>query len=94
MATNPDELDDRLQVRMNSELKENVENQIKSAGLDHATLVRMLYKRIEAEGAIPFRVRLLNEETREAFETDDIEVTELDSEEDVEEHLENFVDDI
>lgn len=94
MATNPDELDDRLQVRMNSELKESVGNQIKSVGLDHATLVRMLYKRIEAEGDIPFRVRLLNEETRQAFETEDVEVTEVDPDEDVDEQLDQMFDEL
>lgn len=94
MTPSTEELDDELHVRMNSDLKESVDDLIRSVGLNHATVVRMLYKRIVADQGIPFDLRIPNETTREALETEDVDETTLESEDEVDEHLEDFVDDL
>lgn len=55
-----------LNIRTNKELKESVGKILDDLGLDHSTVVNMLYHQIEMLQAIPFPVRIPNLATRHA----------------------------
>ena len=59
---------DRLQVRMDTELKKEVGSILDRMGLDHSTVVTMLYKSIQSERQLPFMPKVPNESTQEAIE--------------------------
>lgn len=59
---------DRLQVRMDSELKEEVGSILDQMGLDHSTAVTMLYKSIQSQKEFPFVPKVPNEATQQAIE--------------------------
>jgi len=55
-----------LNIRTNKELKETVGKILDELGLDHSTVVNMLYHQIELLQAIPFPIRIPNLGTRPA----------------------------
>lgn len=46
-----------IQVRIDEDLKKQVEHILKSLGLDVPTAVRVFFKQITIEGGIPFRIK-------------------------------------
>jgi len=57
--------DVNLNIRTNKELKESVGRILDDLGLDHSTVVNMLYHQIEMLQAIPFPVRIPDLGTRQ-----------------------------
>ena len=56
----------RVQVQIDKELADNTEAVLSQLGLNPTTAINMFYKRIVANGALPFNVSL-SEEEREAY---------------------------
>jgi DNA-damage-inducible protein J len=52
----------RVQVQVRSELYDNVEKILQSIGLTQAAAINMFYKKIEAEGGIPFEMKISKRE--------------------------------
>ena len=57
-----------LNIRTNKELKDSVGDILHDLGLNHSTVVNMLYKQILLLKEIPFAIKLPNEETKKAIE--------------------------
>ena len=60
--------DVNLNIRTNKELKESVGKILDELGLDHSTVVNMLYHQIEMLQAIPFPVRIPDLGTRQSVD--------------------------
>lgn len=89
--------DARLQVRMDAGLKDEVESFLHRVGLDHSTLVTMLYHYIRQHQRLPFKPRIPNEKTRQAMrelEEGEAETYEVQDDETPEEAIERMMGDI
>ena len=56
-----------LNIRTNKNLKESVGEILRSMGLDHSTVVNMLYRQILLRKEIPFTIKVPNKITQEAI---------------------------
>ncbi|MGX7162925.1 type II toxin-antitoxin system RelB/DinJ family antitoxin [Enterococcus massiliensis] len=52
----------KIQVNIDRNLANNVEAVLDSLGLNQTTLITALYKRVEAQGEVPFSLALTKEE--------------------------------
>lgn len=52
----------RLQVNIDKELSDNVDGVLDTLGLNPTTLVTALYKRVAAEGRVPFELAMTADE--------------------------------
>jgi DNA-damage-inducible protein J len=57
-----------IQVRVDEQLKSDVEKILDELGLDISTAVRMFFAKIRRVQGLPFEARLYNEETIQAIE--------------------------
>lgn len=56
-----------LNIRTNKNLKESVGEILRSMGLDHSTVVNMLYRQILLRKEIPFSIKVPNKLTQKAI---------------------------
>ena len=56
-----------LNIRTNKDLKEEVGKILKELGLDHSTVINMLYRQIAMRRAIPFQINIPNTATENAI---------------------------
>jgi DNA-damage-inducible protein J len=56
-----------LNIRTDKALKDSVEHILHRLGLNHSTVVNMLYRQISLRQEIPFAVKIPNKETRKAI---------------------------
>ncbi len=59
---------DRIQTRIDHELKQSVEAIFSQLGLSSGEAIRLFYSQVELKGGLPFPVQLPNAETIEAIE--------------------------
>jgi len=57
-----------LNIRTNKALKDEVGKILQSLGLNHSTVINMLYKQIAILKGLPFPVKIPNERTQKAIE--------------------------
>lgn len=60
--------EERLQVRIDADLKSEVSSILEAMGIDHSTAVTMFYKNIQMNRRLPFTPEIPTEETKEAIE--------------------------
>lgn len=60
--------DDRIQARIEPELKRAAEAVFRQIGITSADAIRMFYSQVKMRGGIPFDVAIPNQETLEAME--------------------------
>ena len=58
----------KIQARIDSELKLEVEQVLSKLGMTTAELIRMTFKQVAMQQGIPFAVKIPNKETLAAFE--------------------------
>jgi len=58
---------DRIEARIEPELKEAAEAVFRKLGLSRADAIRMFYQQVERHQALPFEVRIPNKETLAAM---------------------------
>lgn len=56
-----------LNIRTDKALKDSVENILHRLGLNHSTVINMLYRQISLRQEIPFAVKIPNKETGKAI---------------------------
>lgn len=56
-----------VRARIEPRLKENVDQILSELGLSQADLITMLYKQIEMNHALPFKVKITNKATSKAI---------------------------
>jgi len=61
-----------LNIRTNKALKDSVEGILHDLGLNHSTVINLLYRQISLRKEIPFSIQIPNKETQKA-------ITELES---------------
>ena len=87
MSVTEKESKKRIQVQVDQTLANNTEQILNELGLTPTTAITMLYKRIVANGALPFNVALTNRE-KETLKlintTDKLPVTNIATQEDLE----------
>ncbi|VDG19722.1 type II toxin-antitoxin system RelB/DinJ family antitoxin [Lactiplantibacillus mudanjiangensis] len=82
----------RIQVQVNKELAEDTEQVLNELGLSPTTAITMFYKRIVANGGLPFQPMLTQGEKASLHflkETEDTPVTQLNTVNDVQKWLDN-----
>ena len=60
-----------VRVRINPELKRNVEALLSKLGLTTTEAITLFFRQMELRNGLPFPVELPNEETRDVFEKTD-----------------------
>jgi DNA-damage-inducible protein J len=60
--------DDRIQARIEPELKRSAEAIFRKIGISSGEAIRMFYSQVQLRGGIPFDVRIPNADTLEAME--------------------------
>ena len=61
-------MDAKIQARIDTELKTQVEKVLSELGMTTAELIRMTFKQVAMQQGIPFDVKIPNKQTLEAFE--------------------------
>ena len=56
-----------LNIRTNKALKDSVENILHDLGLNHSTVINLLYRQISLRKEIPFSIQIPNKETQKAI---------------------------
>lgn len=58
----------KIQARIDSELKSQVEEVLSELGMTTAELIRMTFRQVAMQRGIPFEVKIPNQQTLDAFE--------------------------
>ena len=56
-----------LNIRTNKALKDSVESILHDLGLNHSTVINLLYRQISLRKEIPFSIQIPNKETQKAI---------------------------